>query len=68
MGGDERFRYELFNLSRDPGAVKDVSQKQEQIVRRLIKELRAIPTEPLGATGDAGRIENEDTLRTLGYT
>lgn len=65
--GGERRRYELYNLSEDPGAEHDLVREREPVFRRLFKTLQAMPSEPVHAPGAAGGQQDEDTLRTLGY-
>ncbi len=65
--GEQRWRYELYNLSNDPSASDDLLRGNQAIFRRLLTSLRAMPAEALQPPGVAGEPANEEILRSLGY-
>ena len=65
--GEQRWRYELYNLSEDPSASVDLLRSNQPIFRRLMASLRAMPREALQPPGAAGEPANEEILRSLGY-
>ena len=64
----ERRRLELFNLSRDPAGLEDLSRQEPSILRRLARQLEGLRFEPVAEAGQRPMSEEErKALEALGY-
>jgi arylsulfatase len=61
-------RTELFDLTRDPAAVRDLSRREPALHRRLARRLAATTWQPVGnALAAELTAQQEEMLRALGY-